>query len=119
MQRQVTNAFGLFGTLSYTFDNGLILQAGARYNDDDRDFAAARPIDTRPGFLGFGGPVGTLRTEVAVGMASEASMLRAVRMGAPLSCTRVGSLACSLRTTRLGRLADRPMPVPGDSGAAS
>jgi len=63
VQRQVTNAFGLFGTLSYTFDNGLILQAGARYNDDDRDFAAARPIDTRPGFLGFGGPVGTLRTE--------------------------------------------------------
>ncbi|WAC22601.1 TonB-dependent receptor [Blastomonas sp. SL216] len=63
VQRQVTNAFGLFGTLSYTFDNGLILQAGARYNDDDRDFAAARPIDTRPGFLGFGGPVPTLRTE--------------------------------------------------------
>jgi iron complex outermembrane receptor protein len=53
----------LFGTLSYTFDNGLILQAGARYNDDDRDFAANRPLDTRPGFLGFGGPVPVLRTE--------------------------------------------------------
>ena len=46
-------------------------------------------------------------------------MLRAVRIGAPLSCTRVGSVACSLRTTRLGRLADRPMPEPGDSGAGS
>ncbi|WP_373488843.1 TonB-dependent receptor [Blastomonas sp.] len=62
VQRQVTNAFGLFGTLSYTFDNGLILQAGARYNNDDRDFSAARPVDTRPGFLGFGGPVPTLTT---------------------------------------------------------
>ncbi len=63
--------------------------------------------------------IGTLRTEVAVGMASEASMLRAVRIGAPLSCVRVGSDAASLRTTKLGRLADRPIPDPGDSGARS
>ncbi len=57
LQRQVSEAWAVFGSLFYEFDNGLRLQGGIRYNDDQRDFAASRPIDTRPGFLGFGGPV--------------------------------------------------------------
>ncbi len=56
-QRQESEAFGLFGAVNYAFDSGLKLQAGARYNHDDRSMVAARPTDTRPGFLGFGGPV--------------------------------------------------------------
>jgi iron complex outermembrane receptor protein len=57
LQRQDSDAFGVFGSLSYVFDNGLTLQGGLRYNRDERDFVASRPVDTRPGFLGFGGPV--------------------------------------------------------------
>jgi len=63
-QRQDSDAFGIFASLRYNFDSGLTLQGGARYNKDERDFSAARPIDTRPGFLGFGGPVPTLTTNV-------------------------------------------------------
>ncbi|MGF7152065.1 iron complex outermembrane receptor protein [Sphingomonas zeicaulis] len=50
-QRQETEAFGIFGSLNYAFDNGLKLQAGARYNDDKRDFVASRPLETRPPFV--------------------------------------------------------------------
>ena len=57
LQRQDSEAFGIFGALSYEMENGLKLQAGARYNDDKRKMVASRPVDTRPGFLGFGGPV--------------------------------------------------------------
>ncbi len=57
VQRQDSDAWGLFGSLSYEFDNGLKLQGGARWNRDKRTLVAARPVDTRPGFLGFGGPV--------------------------------------------------------------
>lgn len=57
VQRQDSDAIGLFGSLTYEFDNGLRLQGGARFNRDERTLLAARPIDTRPGFLGFGGPV--------------------------------------------------------------
>ena len=57
LQRQDSEAFGIFGALSYEMENGLKLQAGARYNDDKRTMVASRPVDTRPGFLGFGGPV--------------------------------------------------------------
>jgi iron complex outermembrane receptor protein len=64
-QRQDSEAWGLFGSLTYEFDNGLKLQSGARYNDDKRTMVAARPIDTRPGFLGFGGPVPVVTTSVA------------------------------------------------------
>jgi iron complex outermembrane recepter protein len=63
-QRQDSDAFGVFASLRYKFDNGLTLQGGARYNKDERDFSAARPIDTRPGFLGFGGPVPTQTANV-------------------------------------------------------
>jgi len=63
-QRQDSTAWGLFGSLSYEFENGVKLQGGVRYNDDQRKMVAARPVDTRPGFLGFGGPVPTITTEV-------------------------------------------------------
>ncbi|WP_109355051.1 TonB-dependent receptor [Sphingorhabdus sp. EL138] len=63
-QRQVSEAFGIFGSVFYAFDNGLKLQGGLRYNDDQRDFVAGRTLDTRPGFLGFGGPVPFQRTSV-------------------------------------------------------
>ncbi len=56
-QRQTSEAFGVFGSVNYKFDFGLTLQGGLRYNDDSRTLTAARPVDTRPGFLGFGGPV--------------------------------------------------------------
>jgi iron complex outermembrane recepter protein len=64
VQRQDTDAFGIFASVNYKFDNGLRLQAGARWNKDERDFSAGRPVDTRPGFLGFGGPVPTITTDV-------------------------------------------------------
>ncbi|GAA4772977.1 TonB-dependent receptor [Novosphingobium ginsenosidimutans] len=63
-QRQGSTAWGLFGSLSYEFENGVKLQGGLRYNDDQRKMVAARPVDTRPGFLGFGGPVPAVTTEV-------------------------------------------------------
>lgn len=62
LQRQETEAFGVFASASYEFDFGLTLQAGARYNDDSRDFVASRPVDTRPPFLMFGGPVAPITT---------------------------------------------------------
>ena len=64
LQRQVSEAWAVFGSVFYEFDNGLRLQGGIRYNDDQRDFAASRPIDTRPPFLEFGGPVPELTTKV-------------------------------------------------------
>ena len=64
-QRQVSTAWGLFGSLSYEFENGVKLQGGVRYNDDQRRMVAARPVDTRPAFLNFGGPVPAISTEVS------------------------------------------------------
>jgi iron complex outermembrane receptor protein len=64
IQRQVSDALGIFGSLNYKFDNGLTLQAGARWNNDERKMRASRPVDIRPGFLGFGGPVSEQRTKV-------------------------------------------------------
>ncbi len=64
VQDQDSTAFGIFASVNYEFDNGLKLQAGARYNDDKRDFTAARPFDNRPGFLGFGGPVAPITTTI-------------------------------------------------------
>lgn len=63
-QRQDTDAWGLFGSLGYEFENGLKLQGGVRYNDDQRKMVAARPVDNRPAFLNTGGPVPTVTTEV-------------------------------------------------------
>jgi iron complex outermembrane receptor protein len=64
VQRQVSNALGLFGSLNYDFGTGLTVQGGARWNLDDREFRAGRPVDTRPAFLGLGGPVAELRESV-------------------------------------------------------
>lgn len=64
LQRQDSDAFGLFGSVNYAFDNGLTLQAGARYNHDKRDLVAARPVDNRPAFLNTGGPVAPISASV-------------------------------------------------------
>lgn len=53
-QHQDSEAIGIFGSLNYKFDNGLTLQAGARWNHDDKKLVAGRPVDDRPF---FGGPV--------------------------------------------------------------
>ena len=55
-QRQDSKAFGIFGSANYKFDNGLTLQAGARWNHDKKRLTAERQFDLRPGFIG-GGPV--------------------------------------------------------------
>ena len=53
-QRQDAKAIGIFGSLNYAFDNGLTLQAGARWNHDKKTLTADREFDDRP----FGtGPV--------------------------------------------------------------
>ncbi|MFC3784916.1 iron complex outermembrane receptor protein [Sphingopyxis italica] len=51
VQRQDSEAYGIFGSVNYAFDNGFKLQAGARYNHDTRDFVASRPVETRPDFV--------------------------------------------------------------------
>jgi iron complex outermembrane receptor protein len=53
-QRQDSEALGIFGSINYQFDQGLTLQAGARWNHDKKKLVASRPVDTR---LFFGGPV--------------------------------------------------------------
>ena len=55
-QRQDSEALGIFGSVNYKFDNGLTLQAGARWNSDDKKLTAEREFDLRPIFIG-GGPV--------------------------------------------------------------
>ena len=65
VQRQDSEAWGVFGSLFYEFDNGLRLQGGLRYNDDQRTLTASRPVDDRPGFLGFGGPVAPVSADVS------------------------------------------------------
>ena len=69
-QHQDSKALGIFGSLNYKFDNGLTLQAGARWNHDDKELTAARPVDTRvleiaPGvFIPlFGGPIDPIEIE--------------------------------------------------------
>ena len=63
-QRQDAHALGIFGSVNYKFDMGLTLQAGARWNHDEKKLVAARPFDVRvteiaPGVFvpTFGGPV--------------------------------------------------------------
>ena len=59
-QRQDAESIGIFGTVHYKFDMGLTLQAGARWNHDDKKLVAARPVDGR---LFFGGPVAPVTLE--------------------------------------------------------
>ena len=68
LQRQDCKAWGIFGSINYALDSGLTLQAGARWNHDEKKLVAGRPIDGRPAFL-FGGPVDppeTLRAKDSV-----------------------------------------------------
>ena len=54
LQRQESKAIGIFGSVNYALDNGLTLQAGARWNHDEKEMVADRPFDIR---LFFGGPL--------------------------------------------------------------
>ena len=62
-QRQDSEAWGIFGSVNYKFDMGLTLQAGARWNHDEKKLFAERLFDIRPGFIG-GGPVLPTTTKV-------------------------------------------------------
>ena len=62
-QRQDSEALGIFGSVNYKFDMGLTLQAGARWNHDNRKLTAERQFDIRPGFIG-GGPVDPVTVKV-------------------------------------------------------
>jgi iron complex outermembrane receptor protein len=64
VQHQVSNALGIFGSVNYKLESGLTLQAGGRWNHDKRTMHASRPVDIRPLFLGFGGPVPEQRDSV-------------------------------------------------------
>ena len=64
-QRQDAESIGIFGTVHYKFDNGLTLQAGARWNHDDKKLVAARPVDGRLFFGGTVDPV-TLKADDSV-----------------------------------------------------
>ena len=62
-QRQDSEAIGIFGSVNYEFDQGLTLQAGARWNHDKKKLTADREFDLRPDFVG-GGPVDETTTKV-------------------------------------------------------
>ena len=64
VQHQVSNAVGIFGSVNYKLESGLTLQTGARWNHDTKTMHASRPVDSRPLFLGFGGPVPEQRDSV-------------------------------------------------------
>ncbi|HEU4497943.1 MAG TPA: TonB-dependent receptor [Sphingomicrobium sp.] len=63
-QRQDAEAIGIFGSVNYAFDNGLTLQAGARWNHDEKKLVADREFDLRPDFIA-GGPVPETTTKVS------------------------------------------------------
>lgn len=51
-QRQDSEAFGIFGSLTYQFTDQLSVTGGIRYNNDERDYFVARTQDTQfPAFL--------------------------------------------------------------------
>ena len=63
--------------------------------------------------------IGMVRTEVAVGIDSDASMLRAVRIGAPLNTVRRGSALESCgRSNGFGTSGPKPPDVPGWCGVS-
>jgi iron complex outermembrane receptor protein len=79
VQRQVSDALGIFGSVNYKFEQGLTLQAGARWNHDKRRMQASRPFDIRPLFLGFGGPVSEQDARVKAGVLTwDASALQEI-----------------------------------------
>jgi iron complex outermembrane recepter protein len=62
-QRQDADAIGVFGSVNYAFESGLTLQAGARWNHDEKELTAERLFDIRPIFIG-GGPVDPVTEKV-------------------------------------------------------
>ena len=65
-QHQDSKALGIFGSVNYKFDMGLTLQAGARWNHDDKKLVAGRPVDGRPFFGGKVDPPITLKADDSV-----------------------------------------------------
>ncbi|MEO1648932.1 MAG: TonB-dependent receptor, partial [Pseudomonadota bacterium] len=63
-QEQNSEAFGLFGSLTYQLTDQLSVTGGLRYNDDERDFVVVRSLDTQfPDFLQ--NPLGTVTRSVS------------------------------------------------------
>ncbi len=56
-QNQKTNSWAVFASVDIDLTEQLNLRGGVRYTDETKDFEASRPIDTRPAFLEFGGPI--------------------------------------------------------------
>ncbi len=62
-QRQDSEAFGAFASLTYALTEQLSITGGIRYNDDSRDYFVARTQDTQfPAFLQ--NPLGTVTRQV-------------------------------------------------------
>jgi iron complex outermembrane receptor protein len=62
-QRQDSNAFGVFGSVTYRFTDQFSLTGGIRYNDDKREYRVDRTRDTQfPTFLQ--NPLGSVTREV-------------------------------------------------------
>ena len=79
VQHQVSKAVGIFGSVNYKLESGLTLQAGARWNHDTKTMHASRPLDSRPLFLGFGGPVPEQRDSVKASVVTwDASALQQI-----------------------------------------
>ena len=63
-QEQNSEAYGLFGSLTYDLTDQLSVTGGIRYNDDSRDFVVVRSQDTQfPTFLQ--NPLGTVTRAVS------------------------------------------------------
>jgi iron complex outermembrane receptor protein len=63
-QDQQSEAYGIFGSLTYDLTDQLSVTGGIRYNDDKRDFVVVRSQDTQfPEFLQ--NPLGTVTREVS------------------------------------------------------
>jgi iron complex outermembrane receptor protein len=63
-QDQQSEAFGLFGSVTYELSNQLSVTGGIRYNNDSRDFVVVRSKDTQfPTFLQ--NPLGTVTRSVS------------------------------------------------------
>lgn len=63
-QEQNSEAFGIFGSVTYELTDQLSITGGLRYNDDERDFVVVRSQDTQfPTFLQ--NPLGTVTREVS------------------------------------------------------
>jgi iron complex outermembrane receptor protein len=63
-QEQQSEAFGLFGSLTYALTDQLSVTGGIRYNDDKREFVVVRSQDTQfPTFLQ--NPLGTVTRSVS------------------------------------------------------